>query len=393
MRVLISGAGIGGLTLAYWLHKTGHTPVVIEKAADIRTAGYMIDFIGSSWDVANRMGLLPQLKAVNHSIDEMVFKDAAGKTTAHLPVEKLFRALGITDRVLMLDRRDLVETLYHAIQSDVEVHFATSLTAICQSAQGVEVTATGSQLDGAFDLVVGADGIHSNVRQLVFGSESQYADYLGYYVAAFYMPPVTGSLETGCVVHVEPGVQFGIYPLSEDRWLVIPIYKSAYEGHIPSDQRLPALRTHLRNVGWITQQVLDTLSPDTPIFMDTATQIKMPQWSSNRVVMLGDAAYCPTLISGQGAALAMAGAYFLTEELNQNSDVQAALTHYEKRLRPYVEKVQTKARRFAPNFVPDSQLGIAMFNWAIRLIDLPPVTHLFGKQFSVESIIPASSAI
>jgi 2-polyprenyl-6-methoxyphenol hydroxylase-like FAD-dependent oxidoreductase len=393
MRVLISGAGIGGLTLAYWLHKTGHTPVVIEKAPNIRTDGYMIDFGGSSWDVANRMGLIPQLDAAKHNIEEMVFKDTAGKTTARMPVEKLFHALNITDRYMTLDRRDVVETLYHAIQTDVEVHFATSLTAICQSAQGVEVTATGSQLDGTFDLVVGADGIHSNVRQLIFGSESQFADYLGYYVAAFYTLPLKGSLETGCVVHVEPGVQFGIYPLSDGRWLVIVIYKSANEGHISADQRLSALRSHLHNVGWITQQVLDALSPDTPIFMDTVTQIKMPHWSSSRVVMLGDAAYCPTLISGQGAGLAMAGAYFLTEELNQTSDVQTVLSRYEKHLRPYVEKVQTKARRFAPNFIPDSQLRIAMFNWAIRLIDFPPITHVFGKQLSLQSIIPASSAI
>lgn len=393
MRILISGAGIGGLTLAYWLHKTGHTPIVIEKAPSIRTDGYMIDFGGSSWDVANRMELIPQLEAVKHNIEEMIFKDAAGKTIAHMPVEKLFHVLSNADRYMTLDRRDVVKMLYHAIQNDVEVHFSTSLTAICQSAQGVEVEASGSQLDGKFDLVVGADGIHSNVRQLIFGSESQYADYLGYYVAAFYTSPIKGSVETGCAVHVEPGVQFGIYPLSDGRWLVITIYKSANEGHIPSDQRLSALRSHLRNVGWLTQQVLDNLSPDTPIFMDTVTQIKMPQWSSGRVVMLGDAAHCPTLISGQGAGLAMAGAYFLTEELNQTSDVQAALTRYEKRLHPHVEKVQTKARRFAPNFIPDSQLRITMFNWAIRLIDFPPITHLFGKQLTLESIIPASSAI
>src|ERR1041385_2694844 len=133
MRLLISGAGIGGLTLAYWLHKTGHTPVVIEKANDIRTAGYMIDFVGSSWDVANRMGLIPQLEATSHAIDEMVFKDSEGHTIVRLPVEKLYRALNITNRYLNMDRRDIVETLYHTVQPNVEVHFATSLTAVCQS--------------------------------------------------------------------------------------------------------------------------------------------------------------------------------------------------------------------------------------------------------------------
>ena len=120
MRVLISGAGIGGLTLAYWLHKTGHTPVLIEKAGDIRTEGYMIDFVGSSWDVANRIGVLPQLKALSHTIEEMIFKDAQSHTTSILPVQKMYRALGITDRYLLMDRRDIVETLYHTVESNVE---------------------------------------------------------------------------------------------------------------------------------------------------------------------------------------------------------------------------------------------------------------------------------
>jgi 2-polyprenyl-6-methoxyphenol hydroxylase-like FAD-dependent oxidoreductase len=337
------------------------------------------------------MGLIPQLKATSYSIDAMVFKDAAGHTTVRLPVEKLYRALGITDRYLTLDRRDFVETLYHAVQSDIEVHFGTSLTTICQSADGVAVTTTGDQLDGRFDLVVGADGIHSNVRRLVFGQESQYANYLGYYVAAFYAPALTGKLEAGCVIHVEPDVQFGIYPLSSDRWLVIPIYKSADEGYISPERRLAVLRSHLRNVGWITQEVLDKLAPDAPIFLDAVTQIKMPKWSCNRVVLIGDAAHCSTLISGQGAALAMAGAYFLTEELNQTGDPQAAMIKYEKRLRPHVEKIQTKAKNFAPTFVPSTQLRITLSYWAMRLIDFPPVTQLFGKQLDVKSFIPAAN--
>ncbi len=390
MRILISGAGIGGLTLAYWLHKTGHTPVVIERASSIRTEGYMIDIVGSSWDVANRMGLVPQLNAHAYPIEEMDFVDSEGQISVRLPVRKLFRALNITERSLTLDRRDIVETLYHAVQSDVEIHFGTSLTEICQSTHGVEVNTTGEQLDDTFDLLVGADGIHSNVRKLAFGDEKQYADYLGYYVAAFYVQAVTARPENICAIHVEPNIQFGIYPLSAERWLVIPIYKSADEGHIPPDQRLAVVRSHLRGLGWIVQDVLDQLTPDTPIFLDTATQIKMPEWSCNRVVVIGDAASCPTFISGQGAALAMAGAYVLTEELNRKDDVQDAFARYERRLRPHVNRIQRKAQKFAPNFVPGSKLHMAINNWTLRLIDLPPVTRLFGKQFSVTSIIDAA---
>ncbi len=123
--------------------------------------------------------------------------------------------------------------------------------------------------------------------------------------------------------------------------------------------------------------------------MDAVTQIEMPRWSCNRVALIGDAAYCLTLISGQGASMALAGAYFLAEALRQNPDPHAAFQHYEQRLRPYIEQTQKKARKFAPNFVPGSQRRITLTQWAIRLIDLPPITRLFSKQLNLKSIIDA----
>jgi 2-polyprenyl-6-methoxyphenol hydroxylase-like FAD-dependent oxidoreductase len=388
MRVLIVGAGPAGLTLAYWLQKGGHTPVVMEKSPNIRTAGYMIDFAGSGWDVANRMGIIPQLEAVDHAVQEVVFKDSNGRTTAVMPTAKLYKTWGFDKRFLGLDRRDLVETLYHKVESDVEIHFDTTLTAIHQSAE--EVTATFADgNEGSFDLLVGADGIHSSVRTLVFGSEVEFADYLGYYVACFYSPALIPDLPSSFLMHVEPGMQVGVMPLSGQRWLSILIYKSEDKGHIPPGERLQILKERARGVGWITTDLLNSLPADTPIYMDTVTQIEMPSWSSNRVALIGDAAYCMTLISGQGTSMAMAGAYFLAEELRQSADPHVALQCYEERLRPYIQQKQKKARNFAPSFVPSSKLRIALTQWAIRLIDLPPVTRLVGKQMNFKSIIPA----
>ena len=388
MRVLIAGAGPAGLTLAYWLKRDGHTPILIEKAPDIRTAGYMIDFAGSGWDVANRMGVIPDLEAVDHTVKEMVFKDSSGRTTAVLPVTKLYRAWGFNKRYLGLDRRDLVETLYHAVGSDVEFRFDTTITAVCQSADAVTVTfADGKQ--ESFDLLVGADGIHSSVRGLVFGSEAEFADYLGYYVAAFYSAPLIPNLPTKYLMHVEPGFQVGVLPLSPERWLSILIYKSEDQGYIPPAERLQIIKDRARGVGWLTADLLNSLPADTPIYLDTVTQIRMPSWSSNRVTLIGDAAYCMTLISGQGTSMAMAGAYFLAEELRQNADHHIALQRYEQRLRPYIEQKQKKARKFAPTFVPSSQRRITLTQWAIRLIDLPPITRLVSKQLNLKSIIDA----
>jgi 2-polyprenyl-6-methoxyphenol hydroxylase-like FAD-dependent oxidoreductase len=388
MRVLIVGAGPAGLTLAYWLHKGGHTPVVMERNPDIRTAGYMIDFAGSGWDVANRMGIIPRLEAVDHAVKEIVFKDRTGCTTAVMPTGKLYRAWGFQKRFLGLDRRDLVETLYHTVESDVEIRFGTTLTAVCQSAEGVTATFADGK-EEPFDLLVGADGIHSSVRELVFGNEAGFADYLGYYVAAFYSTPLGPAPESTYLMHVEPGMQVGVMPLSAERWLSFLIYKTADEGHIPPADRLQVLKNHARGVGWITSDLLNSLPADTPIYMDTVTQIEMPSWASNRVTLIGDAAYCLTLISGQGTSMAMAGAYFLADELRQHADHRVAFRRYEERLRPYIEQKQKKARKFAPTFVPSTERRIALTQWAIRLIDLPPITRLVSKQMNLKSIIPA----
>ena len=386
MRVLIAGAGPAGLTLAYWLHKNGHTPVIIEKVPNIRTAGYMIDFAGSGWDVANRMGVIRSLEAVDQAVKEVIFKDSSGRTTGILPTAKLYSAWGFEKRYLGLDRRDLVETLYHTVESDVEIRFGTTITAVCQSAEAVTVTFADGK-EELFDLLVGADGIHSNVRTLVFGSETKFSDYLGYYVAAFYSPPLIPDLPSSYLMHVEPGMQVGIMPLSGQRWLSILIYKSEDKGYIPSAERLQALKDRSRGVGWITADLLNSLSAETPIYLDTVTQIEMPLWTSSRVALIGDAAYCLTLISGQGTSMAMAGAYFLAEELRQNADHHVAFQRYERRLRPYIEEKQKKARKFAPTFVPSSQTRITLTQWAIRLIDLPPVTRLVSKQLDLKSII------
>ncbi len=348
----------------------------------------MIDFAGSGWDVANRMGVIPELEAVDHAVKEIVFKDSSGRTTAILPTAKLYSAWGFEKRYLGLDRRDLVETLYHTVESDVEIRFGTTLTAVCQSAEAVTVTFADGQ-EESFDLLVGADGIYSSVRGLVFGSEAEFADYLGYYVAAFYSAPLIPDLPTNYLMHVEPGIQVGILPLSQECWLSILIYKSEDQGHIPSAQRLQILKDRARGVGWITTDLLNSLPAETPIYLDTVTQIEMPSWSSNRVALIGDAAYCMTLISGQGTSMAMAGAYFLAEELRQKADHHVAFQRYEQRLRPYIEQKQKKARKFAPTFVPSSELRITLTQWAIRLIDLPPVTRLVSKQLNLKSIIPA----
>jgi len=156
---------------------------------------------------------------------------------------------------------------------------------------------------------------------------------------------------------------------------------------VPPDKHLEALRHMLHNVGWIVPDILNALTADNPIFFDKVEQITMPIWSSNRVALLGDAAYCPTLISGQGASMAMAGAYFLAQALERCPSHHAAFQQYERRLRPFIESTQKKARDFAPNFVPSTPFRISLITLIMKFIDFPPLAHLIGSQMNTKSIL------
>ncbi len=384
-KTLISGGGIAGLTLAYWLHKYGHQPIVIEKARGIRSEGYMLDFLGTGWDVADKMGLVPQLHQIQHPVPYLIYKNDKGKTTAKLNIKALYKGLNVADKYLSLDRSDLEELLYDTIKDDVEVRFGTSVKEIQQSAQEVSVIFEDGTQE-AFDLVAGADGIHSNVRELVFGDESQFARFLGYCFAVFELPNFGHDIEDGLVGYIEPNRQITVYRLENNQLLAFFIYKADNEGYIPPDKRKATLLAHYKNSGWLVPDILDSITDTTPIYLDSVTQIIMPTWSDNRVILVGDAAYCLTLISGQGASMAMGGAYILAEELSRSQDYQTAFAIYEKRLRPHVEEMQEKARKFASSFVPSSHFRIQLINLIIRLTFFSLVARFVGKQFNVASI-------
>lgn len=385
MKILISGAGIAGLSLAYWLHQSGHEPIVIEKAPNMRTEGYMIDFGGTGWDVANRMGIIPALEQDKHDIDAIIYKNGKGKSTSQVQLSKLYRAADVEGKFLVLNRRDLAQTLYEMLPQNVELRFSTTIKTINQSPDEVSVTFADGESE-PFDLLIGADGIHSNVRKQVFGEETSFAHYLGYHFAVFIIPAQI-SLDYAFYLYLEPGVQVGIYPLKDGQWMIYTVYKSEKSVVPPREQRVKELRDVLGQGTWVVPKILEQLSAEPYIFTDTVTQIQMPRWFKNRVCLIGDAAYCPSLISGQGASMAMGGAYFLAEALHNTTNYKDAFLAYENRLRPHIQKIQKSADRFAPNFVPSSRLRISIVNWVLRLIDIPIFTKLVGKQFTVKSIL------
>jgi len=386
MRVLISGGGIAGLTLAYWLQKSGISSVVIERAKSIRRDGYAIDFFGTGYDVASRMSLIDRLAARQIPFEAIVYVNKDGKQIARLDM-RLLRSI-TEGKYLPLMHSTLEETLYEAIEGTVEVRLDSSLTQIVQGRDEVIVTFHDGTTE-SFDLLIGADGVHSRTRTLVFGPEEQFRHYLGYTIACYPLADRYGIGRT-YKLYNEPGRQVLAYGTNiEGELLVFFMYQSASPEHLPREQRLAHLRKVFAGMGWLTEQFLLDVNPAENVFMDAVIQIQMPTWHLARVALVGDACGCPTLLSGQGASLAMGGAYLLARSLHETADQEEALQRYEQQMRPHVLAQQKNGRSFAKSFLPGSPFGLFVQQTMMKVLLRPAFRWLLARSFGAQSILSA----
>jgi 2-polyprenyl-6-methoxyphenol hydroxylase-like FAD-dependent oxidoreductase len=381
MRVAINGAGVAGPALAYWLHRGGHEVVLIEKAPRFRTGGYLIDFWGVGYTVAERMGILADVRKAGYSVREMRLVDGRGRKAGLLDVD-IFRRL-LNDRYTSLPRGALAATIYRTIEGRVESIFGNSISGIEQRAADVYV----SFEHGAareFDLVVGADGLHSTVRKLVFGPESQFEKQLGYWVAAFEVEGYRPCDELVYVAYSAPGRQVGRFSLRDDRTLFLFVFAVEHMiGPEPHDleQRKELLHRIFGNAGWECPQILQAMDRVESIYFDRASQIRMDSWSNDRVVLIGDAAACLSLLAAEGTGLALTEAYVLAGELRRaGDDYREAFRRYEQQLRPFIESKQATARSFGGAFAPRTWMGIWLRNQVIKLAAIPPLARFFARR-------------
>jgi 2-polyprenyl-6-methoxyphenol hydroxylase-like FAD-dependent oxidoreductase len=390
LRVAICGAGIAGPTLAYWLQRGGHQPTLIEKAPHLRQGGYLIDFWGVGYEVAQRMGLESTLQEIGYRVRQVRLVDSHGKTAASFSAEVFSRMA--QGRYVSLTRGNLAAAIYDAIVPQVETIFDDSVAAIAEHGHGVQVTFTrGASRE--FDLVVGADGLHSTVRELVFGPESRFEKDLGYVVAACDVTGYCPREELVYVSYTTPGKQVARFALRGDRTLFLFIFSAEHlPGPVPHtlEERKLALRRVFGNAGWESARILDAVESVPEIYFDRISQIRMPEWSKGRVMLLGDAAACVSLLAGEGTGLAMTEAYVLAGELHRaRGDYQAAFRQHEQRLRPFVTGKQDSAERFAASFVPRSRFAIWRRNQATKLLAIPPLANIiFARSFRDDFTLP-----
>ncbi len=363
-KILISGASIAGPTLAFWLNRFGFTTTIVERADSLRLGGQNIDVKGAAQKIAQLMGIEDEIRAADTGELGVRFVDKNEITKAELP--KGESEIGTSELEIL--RGDLAQILYNHTKDDVEYLFGNQIVRLKEFENGVKVSfQNGEERD--FDLVICADGIRSRTRSLIFGDEPV-VRFLNLYVSYFTIPKTPSDSRwarwynaTGSrVIFIRPDnvgtARASFSFLSEPK---------GYELLSLAEQK-EILRQKFADAGWEATRILAALDNDTEIYFDGISQVIAPNWSKGRCAMTGDAAFCPSPLSGMGASLSMVGAYILAGELSRHSDYKQAFAAYEKLLRPYVNEIQ-KLPPGVPHLAhPKSQLGISIFNTVINII-------------------------
>lgn len=351
MEILISGAGIAGPALAYWLGRYGHRPTIVEVAPALRTGGSAVDFRGPlHMKVLEKMGIVDRLRAVETHGTVMRFVDADGAKLMEWPAD-------LAGGDLEVQRGDLARILCAAAGDNTEFLFGDRIAAMTDTPAGVDVTfASGRRR--RFDLVIGADGVHSAVRRLTFGPEEQFVKHLGYYVAGWEVPAELGPAD-GIVMHNTPGRMAGV-----GRGAAFCCFRSpklSYDRHDPAAARR-ILHERYAGMGWLTPRLLEHLDTAGDFYFDQICRVDNPNWTRGRVALVGDAA-CGATIGGQGNGTAIVSAYVLAGELAAaGGDHTVAFPRYEERIGKFARGTQKGGDTTGMFLAPKSATGIRLRN-------------------------------
>ncbi|GGZ30204.1 FAD-dependent monooxygenase [Streptomyces poonensis] len=387
-KILISGAGVAGHALAFWLNRYGCAVTVVEKAAALRDGGYPVDVRGTALEVVRRTGILPRLRDAHIDLRRLTFLDEDGGEVATVAPHAVTG--GVAGRDLEVRRGDLTDALHTAVRDDVEFLFDDSVDTLDQSGHGVDVTFRGGGRR-TFDMVVGADGLHSRTRTLVFGPEEQFHRYLGYCFAGFTLRNAFGlSHET--VMWNAPGRAAALYAVGDNDDVHALLTLAHPEP--PFDAfRTPEAQRHLvaavfADAGWEVPGMLTALRDADDLFFDAVGQIRMPRWSSGRVALVGDAAYAPSFLTGQGTNLALVGAYMLAASL-ADRDHAAGFAAYEHHTRAFVTVNQDLVGEGDATLFPTTARALEQRNDLLRSLSAMPATATEGRPAHSALTLPA----
>jgi 2-polyprenyl-6-methoxyphenol hydroxylase-like FAD-dependent oxidoreductase len=387
MKIAINGAGISGTTLAYWLRRFGHEPVLFEKSPRPRSGGYLVDFWGLGYEIAELMGVLPALHERAYLMERLSFVDEGGQEVTGMDLGPVRGALG--GRFISLARSDLAAVLFQACEG-IRTELGVSIVELRQERRHVVATMS-DQTEESFDFVVGADGLHSQVRAQAFGPQSRFEVPLRCHVAAFRIRGYPRRDDSKYVSYTVPKRHVARVALAGGETLVLFVWRSDPLEPEPGPRwQKGALRQAFVRVGWEVPEMLCRLDEVDDFYFDRVSQIRMRTWASGRVALVGDAAACVSLLAGEGAGLAMIEAYVLAGELERaGGDPKRAFSGYETRLRSFAAAKQRAALLLSGFFAPSSALGLALRNVTVNTLSRPYLAkHLVPRALQEDIWVP-----
>jgi len=392
--VLISGASVAGPALAFWLHRYGFEPTIVERAPAVRPGGYAVDFRGASMRVLERMGLLEAIREKQTRIGAITIVDRNNRRVASMPD-------GFTSGELEILRGDLAALFHDRTRETTEYLFGDSIAAVEEDADGVKVRfERGGQRK--FDLVVGADGLHSKLRSIAFGDEARFVRYLGYHVAIFTIPNYL-NLDHAGLYYGTLGKKVGIFSGGDPEEAKASFFFASEPldyARRDSAQQKRILRSQFEGEGWELPRLLDLMDATPDFYFDSVSQVKMDHWSNGRSVLLGDAAWCASPLSGMGSGMAVVGAYVLAGELAEaNGDYRVAFKQYEIRMRDFVHKCQGIADGGTEWFVPRTRFRLWLSSQMWKILPYTPWKNMMievplkiGNSIDLRSYQPSAMA-
>ncbi|TDD88857.1 FAD-dependent monooxygenase [Actinomadura rubrisoli] len=374
-NILISGASVAGPALAYWLAGYGFTPTIVEQAPALRDGGYAVDFRGEvHLGLLRRMGILGPIVRAKTDMGATTYVNAAGKKLASMPADLFAGDVEVL-------RGDLAQILYKASAPRAEYIFGDSIASMTETRDGVDVTFEHGP-PRRFDLVIGADGFHSNVRSIAFGREEKFASHLGLYCAIFTLDNFL-ALDHASLAYNTPGKLVILNSARANTEAKVVFYFASplidHDRHDAEAQKT-ILAERFAGIGWETDRILDAMGDAPDFYFDSVGQINMDAWSRGRVALIGDAACCPSPVSGMGTGLAVVAAYVLAGELAAaGGDHRVAFPRYEEALRPYARRCQKQGEGAARFMAPESRFMSWLMNQNYRLMPYLPGKGLIAK--------------
>jgi 2-polyprenyl-6-methoxyphenol hydroxylase-like FAD-dependent oxidoreductase len=373
--ILINGGGIAGPSLAFWLARHGHAVTIAEQASELRTGGQAVDFRGPALTVLEKMGLLQQVKAAATQMGPLVLVDGRGKEVGRLPAE-------VISGEVEIHWGDLTRILYGAVRNDVNYRFGVRVTALEDNGHGVDVTFSDAS-KGSYDLVIGADGLHSGTRRLVFGPEERYVTPLGQCFGFFDIENRLRLDHCG-MAYIDAGRTVALQGIDPDKPARASLFLS--DPHVAFDYRDTEGNKRLfaeryAGMGWEVPTLLDGLAEAPEVYFDSIAQVHLDSYARGRVCLTGDAAWCASPRSGMGTTLALVGSYLLAHEMQTAGDDYAeAFARYQRLLAPYVARCQKLAIAALRTERLSSGRLAPLRNVALRMLRIPVVSKLVARQ-------------